>query len=283
MKYYKNKLIYITGGSSGIGLALARRFTELGAYVLLVARNKKRLEAARRDVAGSLGNPTQRVMTLSMDVSDEKDVEQKMKQAVKDFGPPDILVNSAGIIKHAGPFEKMTLEQFDEVVQINLYGVRNVTHALFPELKKRKGQVVILASMSSFMGMYGYTAYGTSKAALYGFADSLRYEMKPLGMGLTVVFPPEVDTPMIYTELDTLPPEGRAMKNLIGLMKPETVARITALGIARKKYILVPGIKTRSLYALHRLSSGRLTRFISDTVIWLVRKGVKFPTKVRRG
>jgi 3-dehydrosphinganine reductase len=275
MKSFDGKLIYITGGSSGIGLEMGKIFASQGADLLLIARNVEKLKAARQVMEPMRSRSAQRIETLSLDVADIRDVEAKMKTAIADFGAPDILILSAGINKYADRFENITYEMFDEVMKINLYGPRNMIHALLPAMKAKRGHIVILSSAAGLFGMFGYTAYGTSKAALLGLSDSLRYELKPFGMALTVVCPPEVDTPMNIDEAKTLPPEGRAVKSLSTLMTPEDAARVIVEAIARKQYLFIPGASTRFLWLLHRLSNGWLTRMTSDAVIWMTQRRIK--------
>ncbi len=267
MNDFEGKLVYITGGSSGIGLAMAKLFASQGASLALLARNKNKLAAAKKEVEASRRGPSQSVLTLSVNVADHRDVIAKTRSAVEKFGLPDILVCSAGTNKWADHFANITFDRFDEVVQTNLYGVRNVIHALLGPLKEKKGRVVILSSAAGLFGMFGYTAYGTSKAALLGFADSLRYELKPLGVSVTVVCPPEVDTPMNLDEAKTLPAEGRAVKNLGGMLTPDFVARVIMKAVAKKKYLVIPGFQTRFLYLMHRLTNGWMTRVVADAVI----------------
>lgn len=272
MKGFEGKIIYITGGSSGIGLEMARIFAGRGAHLVLLARTRQRLEEAARSVEKSRLSPGQKIASLCVDVSDPADVEEKMAAAVKEFGPPDILVCSAGINKYADHFENITYGMFDEVMKTNVYGPRTVIHTLLPAMKQRKGHVVILSSAAGLFGMFGYTAYGTSKAALLGLADSLRYELRPLGMKVTVVCPPEVDTPMNLDEAKTLPKEGRAMKDMAGMLTPEYTARVIVRAIARGRYFFIPGPLTRFFYLLHRLTNGMGTRLTSDAVVWLTRR-----------
>lgn len=267
MKDFEGKLVYITGGSSGIGLAMARLLASRGARLVLLARNGKKLEAARKEVEASRLSPSQSVRTLSVNVADHRDVIRKTRAAVEKFGLPDVLVCSAGTNKWADHFANITHDRFDEVIRTNLYGVRNVTHALLGPLKEKKGHVVILSSAAGLFGMFGYTAYGTSKAALLGFADSLRYELKPLGINVTVVCPPEVDTPMNLDEAKTLPAEGRAVKDLGGMLTPDFVARVIVEAVAKRKYLVIPGFQTRFLYFMHRLTNGWITRVVADAVI----------------
>ncbi len=275
MKSFDGKMIYITGGSSGIGLEMGKILAADGADLLLIARNIEKLQTARLAMEPFRRRPAQRIETLSVDVADLQDVEAKMKTALADFGAPDILVNSAGINKYADRFENITHEMFDEVIKINLYGPRNVIHTLLPAMKAKKGHIVILSSAAGLFGMFGYTAYGTSKAALLGLSDSLRYELKPMGMAVTVVCPPEVDTPMNIDEAKTLPPEGRAVKSLSTLMTPEDAARVIVAAIARKQYLFIPGASTRFLWLLHRLTNGLLTRVTSDMVIRMTQRRMK--------
>ena len=267
MEKFNQKIVYITGGSSGIGLATGKLLVKKGANIVLIARNPEKLEETKQVLDAAAINPNQTVSTISVDVADHQEVYQKMTEAVNNFGIPDILINSAGINKHADHFGNITAEMFNEVMTINVNGVRNVTHALLEPMKRKRGHIVILSSAAALFGMFGYTAYGTSKAALMGFAESLRYELAPLGMPVTVVFPPEVDTPMNLDEAKTLPPEGRAMKTMGGFLQPDYVARVIVQAIADKTYFVIPGHSTRFLYFLHRLSNGALSRFVSDFVV----------------
>lgn len=275
MDAFDGKLIYITGGSSGIGLEMGKIFAARGADLLLMARGEERLQAARQVMEPLRRRNTQRVMTLCMDVSDPRDIRTKMTTALRDYGAPDVLISSAGINTHADRFENITDDMFDEVMKVNLYGPRTVIQTLLPAMEPRKGHIVVLSSAAAFFGMFGYTAYGTSKAALLGLCDSLRYELEPRGVTLTVVCPGEVDTPMNIDEAKTLPPEGRAVKNLSSLMKPEDAAREIVAAIERKRYLFIPGASTRFLYLLHRLSSGWLTRTTSDAIIRFARRRMR--------
>lgn len=267
MMQFQNKIVYITGGSSGIGLATAKRLATLGADIVLIARSSEKLERAKISVDAVKAKSGQTISVLSADVGNHEEVYTKMSSAVEEFGAPDILIASAGINKYANYFENITHEMFDEVMKINVYGVRNVIHALMGPMKSKKGHIVILSSAAALFGMFGYTAYGTSKAALMGFSESLRYELAPLGMPVSAIFPPEVDTPMNLDEAPTLPKEGRAMKSMGGFLTPEYVAKVIVDAIAKEKYFVIPGRLTGFLYFLHRISNGFLSRLVSDIVV----------------
>ena len=267
MKSLKNKTVYITGGSSGIGLATARLITSLGADVLIMSRSAERLDLACQVIEQERQNKKQKIMALGVDVGDHNQVQEQMEIAVKKFGAPDILILSAGINTAADHFENITHDMFNQVMKVNVYGVRNVVYALLHPMKQKKGHVVILSSAAALFGMFGYTAYATSKSALMGFAESLRYEIAPLGMAVTIVFPPDVDTPMNDSEAKTLPPQGKAVKKMAGLLTPEFTAKEIVRAIERKQYFAIPGYQTRFLYFLHRISNGFLSRLVSDFII----------------
>ncbi|PKL37284.1 MAG: short-chain dehydrogenase [Spirochaetae bacterium HGW-Spirochaetae-1] len=275
MNYFDGKMIYLTGASSGIGLEMGKILAAQGADLLLLARNRKKLMEAKSEMDRLTCRETQKINIMSVDVGNHRNVQKKMNIAVQDFGPPHILINSAGVNLHADRFENISHDMFDEVMKINLYGVRNMIHSLLDSLKETKGQVVVLSSAAALFGMFGYTSYGTSKAALMGFAESLRYEMKPLGISLSVMYPPEVDTPMNLEEAKTLPAEGRAQKTMGGFLMPDYTARVILKAVARKQFMYVPGHVTRFFYFLHRLSNGWTTRITSDAVIAKARKNIR--------
>jgi 3-dehydrosphinganine reductase len=266
MQYFKGKNIYITGGSSGIGLEVARRVAAEGAHVLLFARTESKLEEARRDVEKRKADSGQRIAALPLDVSDDRAVRSVMDRAVQEFGPPDILLTSAGV-GSADHFENITYEAFDSVMRINLYGTRNVIAALLGPLKARTGHVAIISSIAGYLGMFGYTAYGTSKFALVGFAECIRGELKRLGIRLTLACPPETDTPFLVEESKTIPPQSRVLKNLAGRLSPEVVADRIIRGIRMNSYLVIPGFRAKALYLMQCYSPGWISRLISDMTV----------------
>jgi len=266
MKNFHNKVVYITGGSSGIGLETARLFAKKGAHLVFLARDFEKLEKARKIVEQERRNNHQKVSIISVDVSDFDDVGQKTQQALDQAGAPDILINGAGVIA-TDYFENITYETFDQLIKINVYGVWNVTTALLPAMKIRGGQIVIVASAAGLMGVFGYTAYGTSKFALVGFSECLRSELKPMGIDVSLVCPTEVKTPMMEVEARTIPSETIAVKRMAGSLMPEYTAKVIVKGIAKKKFMIIPGHMARWLYLFQRYAGGTISRFITDLVV----------------
>ncbi|MCK5687513.1 SDR family NAD(P)-dependent oxidoreductase, partial [bacterium] len=173
MKFYNDKIAYVTGGSSGIGLEIAKQLVAQGAHVAIIARNQANLDKALKEVEAAKINHTQKVKTISLDVTDHLAVNRKMKQNTVDFGFPDLLVVNAGV-GYADYLEKISYENFDQVIQTNVYGARNIVFSILPEMKQKGGHITFVASLSGFAGVPGYTAYGTSKYALVGMAECLR-------------------------------------------------------------------------------------------------------------
>ncbi len=268
MAYFSSKLAFITGGSSGIGLATANLLASQGCHLVLFARGQKMLDEACRSVKTHT-DASQRVNAVSMDVADDADVQQKIQTAVDTFGVPDILINSAGI-GSGDYFENISYEQFDRLMKINVYGTRNTVSAILPFMKQKGGgHIVNVSSVAGMIGMYGYTLYCTSKYAIVGFSECLRSELKRFNITVTLVCPPEVKTPFVAEEAKTLPPEARVVKNLAGLLSTERVAKAIVRGISRKRFMVVPGFMAKSLLFWHRISNGLLTRTPADLIIKL--------------
>ncbi|KQC08264.1 MAG: hypothetical protein APR62_05010 [Smithella sp. SDB] len=266
MDYYKNKHVYITGGSSGIGLEIARKLFSYGANLTIIARNSAKLEDARQDIEKFKVFPQQFIRCLSVDVANNNELSCVISQEIKESEAPDILINSAGIIA-CDYLGNISYETFDAVMKINLYGTRNMIAQALPAMKQGS-HIVIISSMAGLVGMCGYTAYGTSKFALVGLAECLRGELKQKGIYLTVVCPPEIDTPMLLDEMKTMPYESRILKNMAGQLKLESVVTNILRNVARKKFMVMPGLRAKWLWltqrftpSLFRLSSDMITKW----------------------
>jgi len=266
MSKLTDKKVYITGGSSGIGLETARQVASLGAHVVIIARNPEKLETARQEIEGLIINHDQVVAAVSLDVGDNDKVESILQATVKEFGAPDILVANAGV-GYGDYFENISYDTFDWLMKINVYGVRNTIAALLPAMKKKGGKIAILSSMAGIAGVFGYTAYGTSKFALVGFAECLRPELKPYGIDVTLICPPEVDTPFLVEEAKTLPPETRALKDSGGLMTVEETGKAIIKALTGKKFTVIPGMKTKLAWLMLRFLPERLVHAANDAIV----------------
>lgn len=272
MKNVKRKNVFITGGSSGIGLETAKQFAAKGADVTLFARREEPLKTAVFEIKKNAVNDGQQFNWLLMDVADNDDIEEKISRAVSEFNAPDIFINCAGI-SIAADFENISPEQFDNVIRINLCGTRNATAAVVPHMKKKKrGTIVVVASTAGLIPVYGYTAYGTSKYALVGFAECLRAEMKPENINVAVLCPPEVDTPLVDEEEKTSPPETKMLKQMAGKLTTDYTAKILIKGIEKGRFMIIPGLLAKMLYYTQMFCPGFMFRASSDMFIWFVQR-----------
>jgi 3-dehydrosphinganine reductase len=226
--------------------------------VTLIARNKEKLETAKNEIIKIGGS----VHVFSSDVSKIESITETFKKIEAEVGPPDILINSAGILRE-GYFDKLPVETFREVIETNYFGVLNSIKAALPFIIKRKGRIVNIASVAGLMGVFGYTIYCSSKFALVGLTESLRYEMKPLGVKVHLVCPSEFASPMTEHLNHTRTPENKAHTLTIPEYDIDTMVRDTMKGIEKGKFLIVPGTLCR-LTILGARHFPAITRFVSD-------------------
>jgi dehydrogenase/reductase SDR family protein 7B len=168
----KDKVVVITGGSSGIGKALAQEFGSKGSKIFITGRNKVELDKTVYELAGKGIT----VAAFKADVSIEADNRQMAEKAVRKFGRIDILINNAGISMRA-MFEDVDIDVIKRVMDINFYGVLYATKYCLPEIKKNNGSVIGISSIAGFRGLPARTGYSASKFALNGFLEVLRTEL----------------------------------------------------------------------------------------------------------
>ncbi len=253
---YNHKVAYVTGGSSGIGLAVAKELSRCGASVWLIARRKERLEAAIQEVRKECRDTSQIFGMLPLDVSDASQTLPGLAGLIAQSGPPDVVVNSAGVA-HPGYFEELPLEVFYEMMAVNYFGTVHVIKAVIPSMiQRRSGLIINISSIAGYLGTFGYTAYGASKFAIRGFSDTLRAEMKPRGIQVSVVFPPDTQTPELEYENQFKPDETRELSGNAKLMLPEQVAHIILTEAARGRQFILPGAMNKMIYHLFRLIGG---------------------------
>lgn len=209
----------ITGGSSGIGFALARLLLAQGNKVSLVARDWQKLEAAKHNLALQ-ADDAQRIHIASADVVDEASLRDAFSACEEAFGPVETVIASAGIVTPQ-LFAEQDAAQFNRQVAVNLIGVANTMRLALPTMRAAgRGRVLIIASGAGLVSIPGYSAYCASKAALRSFATSLRLEYKGEGIEVCSCFPPDTITPQLMEELTVRPVEAR---RFIGQHEPWAV------------------------------------------------------------
>ncbi len=192
MKSLENCHAVVTGGATGIGLAITKDLVAAGVRVTIASRNSDRVA----DVASSLDGVT----GVTLDVTDSENIRSVFDAA----GPVDILVNNSGIA-HAAPFEKTTMEHWSHIMAVNLTGVFLCMQAALPSMRERdSGRIINIASTAGLKG-YGYiSAYAASKHGVIGMTRSLALELASTGITANCVCPGFTDTPMAETAIENI-------------------------------------------------------------------------------
>jgi short-subunit dehydrogenase len=253
---FRNTHAVVTGGSSGIGLAIAERLVGLGGSVTLVARDEERLDRAAERLGGA-------ARTLALDVADEAAVAAALPAAAAQH-PVDLLVNCAGI---STPREFMDLDPatLRREMDINYFGAVWTTRALLPHfLERDRGHFVNVGSTASLVGIHGYAAYTPPKFALYGLSEVLRAELAPKGIGVTIVMPGSTRTAMLERELEEAPPETRRIATSMRILEPGEVADAALKAVARRRFEVIPGrdvaLQTRGYLLARRIGRRMVDR-----------------------
>lgn len=193
-----DKIIWITGASSGIGEALARALSNKGNTLILSARRKDRLEAVKKQC----GNPLENTVVVPLDLEKRESFPEVYQSIVSQVGVPDVLINNAGIGQH-GKIVDMSNEVEEKIMDINFYGQVFLTKTLLPDFIKRKSGTII--TISSIVGKFGSPylgMYSASKHALQGYFESLREEVISEGITVHLVYPGFINTEVTLNSLD---------------------------------------------------------------------------------
>ena len=250
---FSQQNVLITGGSSGIGKATARLLARYGANVYIVARGQNKLDQALEEIRSQAVGADQSFAAFSVDVAQYEQIAGLVERLVEQGWAPDLLVNSAGIA-HPGYFEELPLEVFHRTMDINFFGTLHTIKTVAPHMiERRRGHIVNISSMAGFMGVFGYTAYGASKFAVRGFSDVLRCERKPYGIHVSVVFPPDTDTPQLWAENEIKPLETKLISGAVKPMSAEAVALAILRGIRRRRRLIFPGWESGFYYHMHNV------------------------------
>ena len=179
------QVVLITGGSKGLGIAMARRFAAEGCRLAITARNREELHGAKRE----LERRGAQVFSVPCDVTDEAQVKQMIAEVIAHFGRIDILVNNAGQIQ-VGPLTAMSVQDFDSAMKVMFWGTVFPTLALLPEMVKRhSGKIVNITSVGGKVSVPHMVPYTCAKFAATGFSEGLRAEMGPEGIQVTTIAP----------------------------------------------------------------------------------------------
>ena len=279
------KVALVTGAARGIGLETSKALISRGASVVVVD-----LDAAACDAAAAQLHDS-RALGLAADVTDRGALQQAVSATVERFGGLDVVVANAGIASRAATFRAMSSEGFDRVIDVNLMGVVRTVEAALPEIVRRRGHVVVVASVLAFGNGLGATAYAISKAGVEQFGRALRLELIPHGASASVAYFGFIDTemvrrtfdadPIVDSVLDTLP------KLLMKRLHPRVAGEAIVSGIERRAPRIIRPRRWAALSVLRGivgplqdLQAERDERVLAITRVLDERAGEDQPTSV---
>ncbi|HZF65806.1 MAG TPA: SDR family oxidoreductase [Chitinophagaceae bacterium] len=214
MNSLQDKVAYITGGSKGIGLGIARTLLELGMRVAITSRNL----AAAKEAATSLSSDSSRVVALESDVASYSSEQNAVKAVIEKFGSLDVLIANAGV-GHFAPIDTLSEEDWKHTIDTNLTGVFNSVKAGLEALKKSQGYIITIASLAGTNFFENGSAYNASKFGLVGFTQAIMLDLRKYGIKVTTIMPGSVAT---YFN-DHQPSEADAWK-----IQPEDMGKMVA-------------------------------------------------------
>lgn len=250
---YQDQHVIITGGSSGIGKATAKLLAQQGANITIIARDRAKLTTAQHEIEAVKVKSTQQILTLVADVAQVGEITTAIQKAIAELGTPEILITSAGVAR-PGYFAELPLEVYEKTMAVNYFGTLYSIKAVVPAMKQQqRGKIVMIASGAGLIGIYGYSAYCPSKFALRGLAESLRGELKPQGIEVKIVYPPDTDTPQLVAENKSKPPETKLITGSAKTWQATAIAQEILQGLNRRSMAIAPGLEMSLINKFHSL------------------------------
>jgi len=248
---FKNKVVIVTGASSGIGRSCVYLLAQRGAKLVMVSRSEDKMEQIRKRIGGS------NILIIKADVSKKDQVDQMVEKVIAHYNRVDILINNAGI-GHRGSIVSAPLEHFNQLIETNLMSVLYGVRAVYPFMKEQGGGIIVnVSSIAGLKGFYNSGLYSATKFAVSGLTESLSMQAAPDRIKTLLVCPSktatEFENNFIYNGEKSFS-KGKGVN-------PDIVARAIISGIVKNKKLVVVGKWCRTLYILNRISP-RLTNFL---------------------
>ena len=254
-----NKVIIITGGSSGIGKALALQYGLLGAHVVITGRNQEKLQATTDELKQSGIS----IKGFPCDSSSEKETQSMIKKVVDQFGHIDLLVNNAGISMRS-MFEDVSVDVLKTVMDINFWGTVYATQAALPYLKESKGGIIGISSIAGYRGLPVRSGYSASKFAMNGFLEALRTELLHSGVHVLIACPGFTASNIRNSSLNAEGNiTGESMREEEKMMSADEVAKKIIRAYQQKKKTLIMTFQGKLTVFLNKWMNG-----LMDTLVY---------------
>ena len=258
MSQFADKVVVITGASSGIGLAMARAFAKQGAKLVISARTEGPLLA----VASELEAAGAQVLAVVGDVQRWDDCQRMATETIARFGRVDVLVNNAGISMRA-LFADLDLEVIRRLMEVNFFGTVYCTKAFLPSVVAAKGSIVAVSSIAGYRGLPARTGYSASKAAVQGFMEALRTELLDQGVHVLVACPGFTESKIRERALTaTAKPQGQSPLDEGKIMSAEAVAGHIVEAVAHRRRDLILTTQGKMTVWLNKLAPGLMDRLV---------------------
>jgi short-subunit dehydrogenase len=259
----KDKIIIITGASSGIGKSLAFEFAKRGANLVLASRQYVTLCQMAEELIGQYAI---KAIAVQCDVAKQDDCDHLIKQTVLTFGKIDVLVNNAGISMRA-LFNDVDVEVLKTVMDVNFWGAVYCTKYALPEILKTKGTIVGVSSIAGYKGLPGRTGYSASKFAMNGFLDTLRVENLKTGVHILTACPGFTTSNIRSMSLDkTGKPQGESTMHEEKMMSSEEVAKNIANGVEQHARTLIMTTQGKLMVFLNKFVPGLVDKLVYNTI-----------------
>lgn len=249
------------GASKGIGAQIAKQLAQKNARLFLLARNIDDLRKVSDECMQEYG---QKVNYFSADVTKREQIKKAVNAMLQEMGEIDGVIYNAGFAR-PGTFADTSLSVFSSHMQIDYMGAIAVIKETLPFIKN-EGFISLTSSVLGFMGLFGYTPYSGPKFALIGFAESLRQELLRNKISVSVLCPPDTDTPGFAMENETKPMETKILSEGAGLMNPSQVAKQFLKKLQKRKFLILCNLQSYFYYKFHSFFPS-LFRYIVDNEI----------------
>lgn len=257
----------VSGGSRGIGLSIAMLLAERGCDLVLLARDKKALQSASAECRRK--NPSSKIEIISCDLAQRKAIEKACAHIRKKYKELAGIINNAGYAR-PGYFHELPIAEFEHSVKTDYLGAVYLTRSLH-DLVAAGGLISFTSSVVGFMGVFGYSSYAGPKFALIGFAETLRQELLARKIQISVLCPPDTQTPGYEEENKTKPIETQVLSEGAKLMTAEAVAKKFLAGVEKGKFIITCNFSSALLYRLHSIAPSLVFR----VMVGIIKKAQK--------